>query len=129
MNSELARVLLLYGCILAVGLALYAFFAEDRSISSAAKRQARRLFYEKLTPRQRLSWRFLRRFDVVARSGRTYTITSYQSFNVRTVEAAFCLQVAGRIPSYDKLLAQKLLLEADEPRFLALANVRSRTRD
>jgi hypothetical protein len=92
-----------------------------------ARRRARLLFLSKLDRRQRLSWRLRRSFDVIGRSGCRYTISSYQPFNVRTGHGAFCLQVAGQIPVYDKLLAQKLLIESDEQRFLALSNVRAPT--
>ena len=124
MSPEFIRALALYAVVLAAALVLYALLAEDRSLPRAAKRQARKLFLSKLSRRQRVTWQLLRRFEVTAPSGRRYTIAPYQSFNVRTAEAAFCLQVAGRIPAYDKLLAQKLLIEADEERFLAVANRR-----
>lgn len=37
----------------------------------------------------------------------------------------YCLRVDGRLPAYDKLLAQRLLVECDETAFLAVANKRS----
>jgi|GEM_PF-2361057 hypothetical protein len=127
MNPELRAALELCAAVGAAGLILYLLPAEDPTSSFSSKRRARLLFWSKLDWKQRLSWLLLRRFVVVARSGRRYTICSYQPFNVRSAEAEFCLQVGARIPAYDKLLAQKLLLEADEERFVALSNVRPRT--
>lgn len=86
------------------------------------RRRARELMFAKLDAAQRRSWQRLRRFDVVAPSGTRYTLSSYRPFNIRTSDAAYCLRVYGNIPAYDKLLAQKLLIEADEQYFLACAN-------
>jgi hypothetical protein len=90
-----------------------------------AVERARDLFLAHLDPRQRRSWQHRRRFDVTAASGRRYTIGAYRPFNVSARDATFCVQVHGTVPSYDKLLAQKLLIEADEQLFLARANIRS----
>jgi hypothetical protein len=94
-------------------------------LSRAAKRRARALFLSKLDRKQRRSWFFRRCFTVVAGAGRRYTIARYGPFNIRSDVAAYCVAVDGRVPVYDKLLAQKLLVEADEQLFLARANVRS----
>jgi hypothetical protein len=102
--------------------------SEDAALPEAAKSSARALFLAKLDEQQRRSWRVFRRFDVVAASGRRYSISRYRPFNVRSGDAVFCLQIDGGIPVYDKLLAQKLLLEADEQYFLACANIRTFTR-
>jgi hypothetical protein len=102
--------------------------SEDAGLPWAAKRRARELFLSKLDERQRRSWHLRRRFDVVAGGGRRYTIGSYRSFNVSSGDAVFCVEVEGRIPVYDKLLAQKLLIESDEQLFLARANVRTLSR-
>jgi hypothetical protein len=102
--------------------------SEDAALPERAKRSARELFFAKLDDRQRRSWRVFRRFDVVTASGRRYSISRYRPFNVRSGDAIFCLQIEGGIPVYDKLLAQKLLLEADEQYFLARANIRTFSR-
>ncbi len=99
--------------------------AEDARLPWAAKRRARALFLSNLDAKQRRSWHVRRRFDLTVASGRRYTISRYQPFNVHSSGAAFCVQVSGNIPVYDKLLAQKLLIESDEQRFLARANVRT----
>ena len=93
-----------------------------------AEARARSLLLSKLTPGQRRSWLVRRRFDVRAKSGTVYTIWSYRPYNIKTHDAIFCLQVHGATPKYDKVLAQKLLLECDETLFLARANVRTQSR-
>jgi hypothetical protein len=102
--------------------------SEDAHLPWEAKRRARALFLSRLDDKQRRSWHLRRRFDVIAAGGRRYTISGYRPFNVRTGDAVFCVQVEGRVPVYDKLLAQKLLIEADEQLFLARANVRTFSR-
>ena len=109
------------------GIAAFAT-SEDATLPWAAKRRARALFWSKLDGKQRRAWFLRRRFDVIAASGRRYTISRYRPFNVSAADAVFCLQVSGGVPVYDKLLAQKLLLEADERHFLAHANVRTFSR-
>jgi hypothetical protein len=107
---------------------LIAAFAcsEDAALPNAAKQRARELFLAKLDARQRRSWHVRRRFDVTGASGRRYTLSDYRPFNVRTKGTVLCVAVDGAIPVYDKLLAQKLLIECDDARFLASANVRGR---
>jgi hypothetical protein len=99
--------------------------SEDAGLLWDAKRRARALFYAKLDAKQRREWHVRRRFDIVAAGGRRYTISPYGPFNIRSAGARFCVQVDGDVPVYDKLLAQKLLVEADEELFLARANVRT----
>ncbi len=97
----------------------------DDAASRAADARARELFLSKLGTGQRRSWLVRRRFTVTAPSGTRFTISPYDPYNIRTRDALFCLQVGGNVPDYDKLLAQKLLIECDEQLFLAKANVRT----
>ncbi len=99
--------------------------SEDASLPADARQRARELFLANLTLKQRRSWHLRRRFDAIAASGRRYTISGYRPFNVSARDALFCIQIVDRVPVYDKLLAQKLLIESDEQRFLARANVRT----
>jgi hypothetical protein len=124
MNPGLAHTLALYAVVVLAGAALWIAAGEDRALPLASRRRARRLFLSKLTAKQRVSWLVRRRFPTIGTSGVPYTFGAYEPFNIRTREGRFCLAVDGTIPVYDKLLAQKLLVEADEPRFLALANRR-----
>ncbi len=124
------------GCGLVVAAIVVAFaraclpwidgwFGRHEALPAEAQQRARELFLAQLTPKQRRSWHLRRRFDAIAASGRRYTISGYRPFNVSARDALFCIQIADRIPVYDKLLAQKLLIEADEHLFLARANVRT----
>ena len=128
MTPELARALVLFALSLFAGLLVLGWLREDAGIPLDARRRARRLFLRKLDRRQRVSWFLRHRFDVRGSAGRRYTIAAYRPFNISTADAVFCVQVNGRIPVYDKLLAQKLLLEADESLFLAHANMRTHSR-
>jgi hypothetical protein len=101
---------------------------QDFWLPPRAKRRARELFLSKLDARQRRSWESTRSFDVSAASGCRYTISPYGTFNIRNSGEEFCLLLEAHIPAYDKLLAQRLLIEADENLFLALANRRQRYR-
>jgi len=128
MTPELARALVLFALSLFAGLLVLGWLREDAGIPLDARRRARRLFLRKLDRRQRVSWFLRHRFDVRGSAGNRYTIAAYRPFNISTADAVFCVQVNGRIPVYDKLLAQKLLLEADESLFLAHANMRTHSR-
>jgi hypothetical protein len=128
MTPELARALVLFALSLFAGLLVLGWLREDAGIPLDARRRARRLFLRKLDRRQRVSWFLRHRFDVRGSAGHRYTIAAYRPFNISTADAVFCVQVNGRIPVYDKLLAQKLLLEADESLFLAHANMRTHSR-
>jgi len=128
MNPEFARVLVLFAATIFVGLTVLGWLRDDAGIPREASRRARGLFLAKLDRKQRWNWLVRRRFDVRGSAGRRYTITAYRPFNISTDDAVFCVQVNGRIPVYDKLLAQKLLIEADETLFLAYANMRTHSR-
>jgi hypothetical protein len=121
-----AASLALLAFSLVVAIFVLAFSAEDGMLPRGAKRRAKRLFLSKLSTKQRISWLRHRRFEVTAVSGRRYTLLPYDTFNIRSGGDAFCIKVEGRIPIYDKLLAQRLLIESDERLFLTLANTRRR---
>jgi hypothetical protein len=112
----------------ALFLALLTYVAsdEDFRLPRQAKRRARQLFLSKLDGKQRRSWESRRNFDIVASSGCCYTISPYGAFNIRNCSDEFCVLIDAKIPVYDKLLAQRLLVEADENLFLTVANRRRR---
>lgn len=138
-----AALLAFLGCLVAIVAAMYGAWlavhvllpwigrraaGRDNAFERAADERARTLFLSKLCAAQRRSWLARRRVTVRARSGTRYTIAPYDPYNIRSNDALFCLQVGGNTPDYDKLLAQKLLIECDEQLFLAKANVRSYSR-
>jgi hypothetical protein len=108
----------------AIVLLLLALFTDRETSSAVSQRRAKKLFLSKLSAAERRWWSRHRRLTIVGSSGRRYILTPYEPFNIRAGNEAYCLCVRGRIPVYDKLLAQRLLVESDEPRFLAIANRR-----
>jgi hypothetical protein len=100
-----------------------------RSRRLAAGARACHLLREHLNEEQREQFERAGSFVVVAQSGRRYRIRSANTSNVRdeTDGASYCVQFRSdpqclRIPLEDLMLAQKLLLECDEPQFLRIAN-------
>lgn len=106
-----------------------------------AQRRARRLLVQHLTPEQRRTYEAHAYFDVDI-NGKTYRIRQGTHGNVRLLERAkacppifatipaeqplvekvsFCAQPNG-VPAEDAMLAQKLMLETDERKFLEIAN-------
>ena len=96
----------------------------EATISPVSRLRAKELFLSKLTDAERRSWAQERRLTITGSGGGSYTLTPYESFNIRAGKKAYCLTVVGRLPAYDKLLAQRLLVESDEQAFLATANRR-----
>ena len=99
-----------------------------------ARARARELLREHLNEAQREQYERAGSFMVVAQSGRRYRIRTATTSNVRdeTEGADYCMQFRSdpqclSIPLEDLMLAQKLLLECDEPQFLRIANKRSFT--
>jgi hypothetical protein len=120
-----ALTLVLFALTLCVAALAIVLSTDDILLSRKAKRSAQELFLGTLDDKQRESWRRNRRFDVIGASGQSYTISPYQAFNIACCGELFCVRVDGEIPVFDKLLAQRLLIEADERLFLMLANTRS----
>lgn len=61
-------------------------------------------------------------FTVKAKSGKMYRITKSSFFNVKCGEDFYCAGPKQSLPIYDRMLAQKCLLETDEEEFLRIAN-------
>lgn len=123
--DEVTHALALFAAAVAIAMLLVLPINEG-TISPLSWIRAKELFLSKLTSAERRSWDRDHRLVVLGSSGRRYTLTRYESFNIRTGEDEYCLRVLGRTPAYDKLLAQRLLIESDEPTFLAIANRRKR---
>jgi hypothetical protein len=92
-----------------------------------ADKRAEALLAAHLTPRQREQYREHRYFEVITRTGR-YRLAHGWAGNVHRVDdqdrlvERFCIHPARVVPYADNLLAQKLMLETDEERFLRVAN-------
>ena len=122
-ETTLALVVL---AAMAVVVLLLAFSTGEGTVSPASWLRAKRLFLSRLDEPERRLWLRENRLVVSAASGRQYTLTPYASFNIYSGDDTFCLRVEGRIPPYDKLLAQLLLLRTDEQTFLRTANTKRR---
>ena len=121
--DELAVALALLASSIVIGLFLVTLPVSGGTIWRSQQR-AKELFLSRLNDAERRRWAREQRLIVVGSSGRPYTLAPYESFNIRSGNESYCLCVLGRLPSYDKLLAQRLLIEADEKAFLAIANRR-----
>ncbi len=108
--------------------------AEERERRKAAETRAEELLLANLTPEQRDEYKRMKRFSVHLPNGKVYRIRKGFAGNVELVEPgmtgrslkrveSFCIHPAERIPDQDTMLAQKLLLEADEPEFRRIANI------
>lgn len=92
-----------------------------------ARDRARQLLHLALTRDQQRSLEERRFFDMNV-NGRTYRIHYGTHGNVRLIQGGvetrlYCAQPNG-VPTEDAMLAQKLMLETDEPAFLRVANER-----
>lgn len=101
--------------------------ARDRERREAIQKRARELLCRSLTPAQRQSLDEHGFFDLNV-GGRHYRIRQGTHGNVRLIQderevTSYCIQPDG-VPAEDAMLAQKLLLETDEPSFLRIANAR-----
>jgi hypothetical protein len=87
-----------------------------------ARRRAEALLWAWLSPAQREQYRARRWFEVTTASGRRYRVM--RGAVVRRVPrgSGYCIEATSPVPVADEMLANKLLLETDERRFLATAH-------
>lgn len=99
-----------------------------------ARIRAEALLLDHLTPDQRDEYRRDGRFHLLV-GERRYRITRGRSGNVRLIEEragaeveveSYCIHPEALVPDEDTMLAQKLLLEADEAAFRRIANITRR---
>lgn len=102
--------------------------AEEKRVAeeAEARRRARIILEENLTPEQHAQFKDNGWFEVVTPRG-TYRIRNGRSGNVdRYVDGGlkdrFCTHPTEMVPNEDNMLIQKLLLETDEEAFLRIAN-------
>lgn len=96
-----------------------------------ANGKAKALLHRFLSPLQRLELRKTKGFTLTGQDGRTYLVTEGSAGNVRILEGTepthmLCVvaDYKTRLPIYDLMLAQKVLLENDIQFFLRTARVR-----
>lgn len=105
--------------------------AEAAAAAKAASERALTLLLSALDEEQAAEYTEHQRFHVTATSGRRYCIKHGRQHNVFLVDAdgravrEYCGHVGESVPNEDNILAQKLLLEADEEAFIRVANARA----
>ena len=87
-----------------------------------ARRRAEALLWAWLSPAQRKQYRARRWFEVTTASGRRYRILRGGVVRLDPRGSGFCIEATAPVPVADEMLANKLLLETDERRFLATAH-------
>jgi hypothetical protein len=87
-----------------------------------ARMRAEALLWAWLSPAQRRQYRARRWFEVRTASGRRYRILRGGVVRVDPRGSGYCIEATTPVPVADEMLANKLLLETDERRFLATAH-------
>jgi len=91
---------------------------------AVAERRARDLLLRMLTAKQRREFEMCGYFSVESPGRGRFWIFPWRSLNVvePVTGDCYCGLPEGRLPVYDLMLSQKLLLENDPQRFFAVAN-------
>ena len=87
-----------------------------------ARLRAEALLWAWLSLAQRKQYRTRRWFEVTTSSGRRYRVLRGGVVRVDPHGSAYCIEATSPVPVADEMLANKLLLETDERRFLATAH-------
>ena len=87
-----------------------------------ARLRAEALLWAWLSPAQRQQYRARRWFEVRTTSGRRYRILRGGVVRLDPRGSGYCIEATSPVPVADEMLANKLLLETDERRFLATAH-------
>jgi heme exporter protein D len=84
-----------------------------------ARQRAEELLLAWLSPEQRMQYRTFGRFEVTTAAGHRYRVCPGGVVRLDPRGWAYCIEATTPVPVADELLAFKLLLETDEPLFLA----------
>jgi hypothetical protein len=87
-----------------------------------ARLRAEALLWAWLSPAQRRQYRARRWFEVTTASGRRYSVLRGGVVRLDPRGSAYCIEATSPVRLADEMLANKLLLETDERRFLATAH-------
>jgi heme exporter protein D len=87
-----------------------------------ARQRAEELLLAWLSPDQRAQYRSRGRFEVTTAAGHRYRVCPGGVVRLDPRRWAYCIEATTPVPVADELLAFKMLLETDEPRFLATAH-------
>ena len=93
--------------------------------------KSKRLLLKNLTKAQKIVFKQTETIPVVGKSGKRYRITKRSAYGVEVLDKkgklthkmCFQLDSSKNCPIYDQMLAQKLVLEADEKKAWKVANV------
>lgn len=94
-----------------------------------AEKRAEALLRSQLSPEQLATYEAAKYFDVIIDEHRTYRIRRGWAGNIELIDARrvtvakYCIHPKHPIPVGDAMLAQKLMLETEEDRFLDVANM------
>jgi hypothetical protein len=87
-----------------------------------ARLRAEALLWAWLSPSQRRQYRRRGWFEVTTASGRRYRILRGGVVRLDPRGSGYCIEATSPVPVADEMLANKLLLETNERRFLATAH-------
>jgi hypothetical protein len=87
-----------------------------------ARLRAEALLLAWLSPSQRAQYLARGWFEVTTAAGRRYRVRPGGVVRVEPGGSAYCIEATSPVPVADEMLANKLLLETDERRFLATAH-------
>jgi hypothetical protein len=87
-----------------------------------ARLRAEALLWAWLSTAQRRQYRVRRWFEVTTASGRRYRVLRRAVVRLHPRGSGYCIEATSPVPVADEMLANKLLLETDERRFLATAH-------
>ena len=116
--AGLAAAIVLVPCLFGLIRRSWAAFAHRHQ----ARLRAEALLWAWLSPAQRQQYRARRWFEVTSASGRRYRILQGGVVRLHPRGSAYCIEATSPVPVADEMLANKLLLETDERRFLATAH-------
>ena len=87
-----------------------------------AQRRAEALLLGWLSPDQRRQYQAHDWFEVTTTRGYRYRVLRGGVVRLDPLGSAYCIEATSPVPAADEMLANKLLLETDERRFLATAH-------
>ena len=87
-----------------------------------ARRRAEALLLDWLSPDQRRQYQARGWFEVTTPRGYRYRVLRGGVVRLDPRGSAYCIEATSPVPAADEMLANKLLLETDERRFLATAH-------
>jgi hypothetical protein len=87
-----------------------------------ARLRAEALLWAWLSPAQRRQYRARRWFEITTASGGRYRVLRGAVVRLGPRGSGYCIEASSPVPVADEMLANKLLLETDERRFLATAH-------